>query len=429
MPRRTTPASTSRKRPFDGDEPLVLGVATALARQLDLDPVAVRVAFVVLTVAGGWGGLLYLAGWVWLVWQRDPSPLPAPLPAQSAPPAPTGRDARRTIGVLAVMFGALLVLRERAPGFADTLVWPVAVVGAGLVLGWRRLNLAPTDATGPRAATTANLARLAGGFVLVVGGLTSLFAANLPVGRLRDGLVAAAVVTVGVLLVLGPWVVQLTQRLADERRERIRADERAEVATHLHDSVLQTLTLLQKRADDPKVMAALARHQERELRRWLYGGTSTSGDGDGDGVATARSFREALEAMASEVEDQHLVQIENVTVGDGPVDGPLLAVVAAAREALVNAAKFSGQRTVSLYAELRDRHVELFVRDRGVGFRPEDVGPDRKGISDSIVGRLERLGGWAHVRSAPGAGTEVRLHLDHLDHRAPHSHPATAGEG
>jgi signal transduction histidine kinase len=119
--------------------------------------------------------------------------------------------------------------------------------------------------------------------------------------------------------------------------------------------------------------------------------------------------------MASEVEDQHLVQVENVTVGDGPVDARLLTVVAAAREALVNAAKFSGRRTVSLYAELRDRHVEVFVRDRGAGFRPDEVGPDRKGISESIVGRMERLGGTAHVRSAPGAGTEVRLRLDQLD--------------
>jgi signal transduction histidine kinase len=201
-------------------------------------------------------------------------------------------------------------------------------------------------------------------------------------------------------------VVQLTRSLADERRERIRADERAEVATHLHDSVLQTLTLLQKRADDPKVMAALARHQERELRRWLYGGST------GPGGEAPRTFQAALDAMASEVEDQHLVQVQNVTVGDAPVDAPLLAMVAATREALVNAAKFSGQRTISLYAELREHHVEVFVRDRGDGFDPDGVAPDRKGISDSIVGRMARLGGDAHVRSTPGAGTEVRLRLD-----------------
>jgi signal transduction histidine kinase len=383
-------------RALDGDDPLALGAAAALARSVDADPLAVRVAFVVLAVAGGWGVFLYLAAWAWLVWRRPP--VLRPVPSQAA-------TAQRLIGVVAVMLGLLLMLRDRAPGFADTLVWPMAVVGTGLVLGWKHLNLSST--VGPGTSATANLARLAGGFVLVVGGFTSLLAANLSVGTLRDGLTAVAVVTVGVLFILGPWVVQLTQTLADERRERIRADERAEVATHLHDSVLQTLTLLQKRADDPQMMAALARHQERELRRWLYGGGSVAGEGE-----VPRSFSAALEAMVTEVEDQHLVQIENVTVGDGPIDGPLRAVVAAAREALVNAAKFSGQRTVSLYAELRAHHVDLFVRDRGVGFRPDDVGPDRKGICDSIVGRLERLGGTAVVRSTPGTGTEVRLHLD-----------------
>jgi len=384
-------------RAFEGDDPLALGAAAALARRFDVDTVAVRVAFVVVAVAGGWGVLLYLVAWLLLVWGRE-------LPVRPVPSLAT--TAQRVVGVVAVMLGLLLVLRERAPGFADTLVWPVAVVGAGVVLGWRHLNVSPG------AETTAHLARLAGGFVLVLGGFTSLFTANLSVGTLRDTLAAVAVATVGVLLILGPWVVQLTQSLAAERRERIRADERAEVATHLHDSVLQTLTLLQKRADDPKVMAALARHQERELRRWLYGGASgAGGNGTGDGDEP-RTFRAALEAMASEVEDQHLVQVENVTVGDGPVDAPLLAVVAAAREALVNAAKFSGRRTVSLYAELRAHHVEVFVRDRGAGFRPDAVEPDRKGISESIVGRMERLGGSAHVRSAPGDGTEVRLRLD-----------------
>ena len=212
-----------------------------------------------------------------------------------------------------------------------------------------------------------------------------------------------AVVAAGVLVVFAPWVVQLTRSLADERRERIRADERAEVATHLHDSVLQTLTLLQKRSDDPQLMAALARHQERELRRWLY---SAPDPHDG------RGFREAIEAMVAEVEDQHLVHVDNVTVGDGPVEARLQSILSAAREALVNAAKFSGERTVSLYAELRPNHVELYVRDRGSGFRMEEVADDRKGISDSILARLYRLGGTAQVRTSPGAGTEVRMRLE-----------------
>lgn len=379
---------------------MVLGVAATVARRFDLDPVAVRVACVVLAVAGGWAAALYLVAWVMLVWRAELPPRPSPSWASSA---------SRTMGVVVMMLGALLVLRAQAPGFADTLVWPVAVVGSGVMLGWRHLNPAasavPDDPRHlARRTTSTSLARLAGGFLLVVGGLTSLLAANLPVGSLRDGLVAVGVVAGGVLLILGPWALKLTHSLAEERRERIRAHERAEVATHLHDSVLQTLTLLQKRSDDPELMAALARHQERELRRWLYGGGADTGG--------PRRFRQAVEAMVSDVEDHHLVQVDNVTVGDGPVDTPLQAVVSAAREALVNAAKFSGRRSLSLYAELRDQHVEVYVRDRGVGFSPDEVGPDRKGISESIVGRMERLGGTAQIRSAPGAGTEVRLRLE-----------------
>jgi signal transduction histidine kinase len=245
--------------------------------------------------------------------------------------------------------------------------------------------------------------RSGSGLLLVLGGIAYLGAADLPVAVLRDGLVAMAVVAGGVLLVFAPWVVQLTRSLADERRERIRADERAEVAIHLHDSVLQTLTLLQKRSDDPQLMAALARHQERELRRWLYGAPEPDAD---------RGFREAVEAMVADVEDQHLVHVDNVTVGDGPIEPTLRTVIAAAREALVNAAKFSGERSLSLYAELRPQHVEVYVRDRGRGFRLEDVAPDRKGISDSIVARVDRAGGTALVRTAPGAGTEVRLRVE-----------------
>lgn len=397
------PAATPRR--LDGDDPLVLGVAARLARRLDVDPLAVRVAFVVLTVAGGWGAALYAVGYVALVWRRAPPTRPVPSYAHTA---------AHTLGTLLMLLGALLVLRARpATTFADLLVWPVAIVGAAAVVGWRRFDLDPkvsaalqidgSQGWSLRAVAQAHLVRAACGVFLVFGGFGYLAAANLPVGVLRDAMVAIGVVTAGVLVVFAPWVMQLTDSLVEERRQRIRADERAEVATHLHDSVLQTLTLLQKRSDDPQVMAALARHQERELRRWLYGSPDPH-----DG----RGFREAIEAMVAEVEDQHLVQVDNVTVGDGPVDPSLQTVISAAREALVNAAKFSGQRSVSLYAELRPHHLELYVRDRGCGFDVADVADDRKGISDSIVARLGRLGGTAEVRTAPGSGTEVRMRLE-----------------
>ena len=393
--RSATIRRMERPARIDGDEPLVLGVAATVARRFDVDVLPVRAAFVVLTVAGGWGAVLYAALWPALVWRHE---LPErPRPSLAALPA-------RRFGVLVATAGALLVLRSEAAGFHDLLVWPTAVVGALLVLGWRELNLdAPAGGALTPDEARSHAARSAGGLLLVLGGFAYLGAADLPMAVLRDGLVAVAVVAAGVLLAFAPWVVQLTRRLAEERRERIRADERAEVATHLHDSVLQTLTLLQKRSDDPQLMAALARHQERELRRWLY---SAPDPHDG------RGFREAIEAMVAEVEDQHLVHVDNVTVGDGPVEPTLQTVIYAAREALVNAAKFSGERTLSLYAELRPGYVELYVRDRGHGFRLEDVAPDRKGISDSIVARLDRAGGSAQVRTAPGAGTEVRLRVE-----------------
>jgi signal transduction histidine kinase len=380
-----------QRRRLDGDDPVVAGVAAAIARRLDVETLAVRAAFVVLTVAGGWGVALYAACWVGLVW-RNPLP-PRPEPSAALVPV-------RRIGLLLGAVGALLILRARVAGFHDQLVWPSAVVAAAGILGWRQFGL-DEDSDVPEARP--HLVRVAAGLFLVLGGFAYLGAADLPVRVLRDGLVAVGVVAGGFLLVFAPWVVQLTRSLAEERRERIRADERAEVATHLHDSVLQTLTLLQKRADDPQLMAALARHQERELRRWLY---SAPDPHDG------RGFREAVEAMVAEVEDQHLVHVDNVTVGDGPIEARLQSILSAAREALVNAAKFSGERTVSLYAELRPGHVELFVRDRGAGFLLEEVADDRKGISDSILARIDRLGGTAQVRTAPGAGTEVRMRLE-----------------
>jgi signal transduction histidine kinase len=171
------------------------------------------------------------------------------------------------------------------------------------------------------------------------------------------------------------------------------------VAAHLHDSVLQTLALVQRRADDPREVAALARRQERELRAWLNESRPTG------------TFATALDAAASEVEGDHHVPIEVVTVGDAPLDDRTAALVAAVREALVNASKFAGPEPIAVYAEVEDGRFEVFVRDRGPGFDPEAVPADRRGVRDSIVGRMERHGGTATVHSRPGQGTEVELVL------------------
>jgi signal transduction histidine kinase len=198
--------------------------------------------------------------------------------------------------------------------------------------------------------------------------------------------------------------LRLGRSLAAERGERIRSQERAEVAAHLHDSVLQTLALVQRRADEPREVAALARRQERELRAWLL---------DRPSATEGESLAAALEAAAAEVEAAHGAEVEVVTVGDGPLDAQTEPVVAAAREAMVNAAKFAGGAgPIDVFAEVDPTRIVVFVRDRGSGFDVAAVPDERHGVRESIVGRMERAGGAAVVRSSPESGTEVELSLE-----------------
>ena len=216
----------------------------------------------------------------------------------------------------------------------------------------------------------------------------------------RAGLLSTVVVVVGLALLSSPWWFALTADLREERRRRIRSQERAEVAAHLHDSVLQTLALIQRAAGSPEEVARLARSQERELRGWLYGSRA------GEGTLSA-----ALASIAEDVEQAHRVPVEVVAVGDAALDERLSALVAATREAVVNAARHAGAPVVDVYAEVEPALVSVFVRDRGAGFDPAAVPADRHGLAGSVVGRMERHGGSARVRSAPGAGTEVQLEL------------------
>jgi signal transduction histidine kinase len=224
---------------------------------------------------------------------------------------------------------------------------------------------------------------------------------NFDLSTARDTLLVTAVVIAGIGLVMGPWVIGLINDLTEERRARIRSEERTEVAAHLHDSVLQTLSLIQRRAVDPRVVT-LARKQERELRSWLYGRS---------GIDTSSSLRDRLEQEMAEIEDLHEVPIEVVVVGDTPLNDDLSALVAAAREAAANAAVHSGASTVDVFAEIGADSVEVFVRDTGVGFDPDAVPDDRRGLADSIIGRVEHVGGTATVHSSPGEGTEVELQM------------------
>jgi signal transduction histidine kinase len=245
--------------------------------------------------------------------------------------------------------------------------------------------------------------RLAGGVILVGLGLASFLAVS---GRLRledlgGILFGVAVVLLGATLMIGPWLLRTWRTLSEERRERIRTQAHADLAAHLHDSVLQTLALIQKQAGDPREVVRLARSQERDLRGFLYGEAPAD-----------ESLAAALRRVAAEVEDDHRVPVEVVTVGDAPLDDRTRALLAAAREAVVNAARHAEADAVDVFAEVDASSVTVFVRDRGHGFDLSEVPEDRMGVRHSIIGRMERHGGRAEVRTTPGEGTEVRLEMD-----------------
>jgi len=214
---------------------------------------------------------------------------------------------------------------------------------------------------------------------------------------------AALVVTIALTLISAPFWAAMVRRLGTERVARARSEERSEVAAHLHDSVLQTLALIQKRSDDPEQVARLARRQERELREWLADDRPSRPD---------ERLADALRATAAEIEDSHGTPIEAIVVGDTALDERTGALVGAAREALTNAAKFASDGgPVRLYAEIDDGDARVFIDDRGPGFDPDAIPNDRRGVRESIIGRMKRYGGRAEIRSEPGDGTEVELSI------------------
>ena len=390
------------------------GVCAGIARRYGIDPALVRLAFVIATAAGGAGIALYLLGWL-------------VIPAGEAPGRrrlPTGRGAVEVaLGTGLLLLSILLTFRALGIWFSDAIVWPLVLIASGAALIWRgasaiRPEPAPTGVPGASAnrpveqipadvaakprRTVGTLSRTGVGIALVIAAGFAFLQATHALNAARDVVLAliAAIVVLGVIF--APWVLRLVRSLTEERSERIRSQERAEVAAHLHDSVLQTLALVQ-RSDDPQQVAALARRQERELRAWLAGRPAPG--------QSAR-LAPALEAAAADVEDNHGVPVEVVVVGDRELDPAVEAVVAAAREAMTNAAKFGGGSTVDVYAECTPGALRVFVRDRGPGFDPAAVPADRRGVRESIVGRMERHGGRARISGAPTGGTEVELVLE-----------------
>jgi signal transduction histidine kinase/phage shock protein PspC (stress-responsive transcriptional regulator) len=377
--------------PFErgGDDALVAGVASGLARHLGVSPFKIRILFCVLTIGSGAGILVYAGFWAVV-----------PRAADAAPSKPVDRLQLPALGAIAL--GGLLLLDQLGISSVHSGLWPVLVVGAGVALVWRQADeTSRARWMGATEDRRARLLRLTGGAALLAAGLGAFLASNHELQAAREGLVAIVVVVAGLALTLAPWWWGLVNDLTAERRERIRSQERSELAAHLHDSVLQTLALIQRRADSPADVLRLARSQERELRSWLYARR--------DDMGVEGTLAGAVEAAAAEVEDRHGMPVEVVTVGDCPLDDRLESMVRAAREAMVNAAKFSGVDHVDVFVEVEEEDVTIFVRDTGGGFDPGAVPDDRRGVAESIVGRMGRHGGAAVVRSAPGEGTEVEL--------------------
>jgi signal transduction histidine kinase len=328
---------------------------------------------------------------------------------------------RIAIGTGLLVGSGLLFVRAAGPWPGDAIVWPATVAVLGALLIWRAPILAPRRRRGwaahrpaepspprepperVRALGRPEVSRGGLGVALVLaGGLAFLWAsgATRPAG---ETVLAGLAVLIAVALIFAPSWRRLARSLAAERTERIRSQERADVGAHLHDSVLQTLALIQRSAEDPKEVAALARQQERELRGWLVGGDSRE---PGDTHAAPH------DAAAAQVEAAVGGSVEVVAVGDCPLDEHGGAVVAAAREAMLNAAKFAGEAPVSVYAEVADERIQVFVRDRGAGFDPTAVPQARRGVRESIVGRMRRAGGRASVHALPDGGTEVEITID-----------------
>ena len=392
------------------------GVCTGLARHLGWPLLAVRIAFVALATFQFLGVIAYGALWLLLPPEstvKAPGLESAGRAGMRDPSRPKRRiDWGMLLALIALGVGLLLIMQNTGLGISSQLFWPVAFACAGAALVWRQADseqqkrwrdeaggkawLAPFVARGGWPA----LVRVMVGLGLVGAAFGIVIAQQGQIANLPEVMAMTMLALAGLAIVLAPWLHRSRSALNQARAEKVRADARADMAAHLHDSVLQTLAMIQRQADDPKAVQQLARRQERELRNWLYG----------DELHEA-TLKVALTAAAAEVEDERGVPVELVMVGDCDTSEEIQALVRAAREAMVNAAKHSGAEKIDVYAEVDEESVEVFVRDRGHGFDVDAVAEDRMGVKGSIIDRMARHGGSATIRSAPSDGTEVRLEI------------------
>lgn len=383
---------------------IVGGVAGGVADHLGVDVLKVRMAFVLLSALAGAGIIAYGLLWIFTPGGGDDA-------------RPSGTERRQAIGLALLGLGLSVVVSWAFSGTVARVIAPLLVIAVGAALVWREY-----DADGPRSLvgipakpSVVTWSRIIAGVTLVFVGLAVVVLSQVDWGSLGSALLAVAATLIGVGLLTVPLGLRMMHSLNAERAARIRNEEREEIASHLHDSVLQTLALIQRQAGDQQEVLRLARSQERELRRWLFADTGPA----------ESSLAVALRTIAGEVEDQHGVKVTPVTVGDVAMDGEesgsglpkehFTAVLGATREALVNAAKHAGVTDIDLFAETEPHQVSVFVRDRGTGFDPDSIPEDRHGLARSIRARVERRGGTVEIVSEPERGTEVRIFLPRTD--------------
>jgi signal transduction histidine kinase len=390
------------------------GVAAGVAAWRGFSPNVVRIVFVLAAlVSAGWGVPLYVAAWLFMPAKDAETNIFSKARTDAA-------GIRLAVGLGSLLIFILLIAGALNGGWFINSAWPQVFSVAGLVLIWRNASeeeqatlrhlLEPLGAAAGDATHQGNwrrrgtILRLALAGVLLAGGLGWLFSTHASLALLRP-LGGVLLVTVGIVLILGPWWLRIIRELAVERQAKARAEERVDIAARVHDSVLQTLALIQRRAEDPQKVIQLARMQERELRTWLFEGKDPNEEEE---VLTVTA---EVRKIQEDIESGYGVPVEAVTVGDCDLDDNLSALMAAAREATVNAAKWSGASVISLFAEVEPAEVAIVVRDRGKGFDPETVPEDRKGLAESVRGRMARRGGTATVNSALGEGTKITLKM------------------
>lgn len=395
---------------------MIAGVSGGLSAHLGIPLNYVRLGFIALTALGGIGAVLY--AWLWVFvpsaeeaqadeirsWGTRTRSLAEEMTRvqqgifRSREGLETNSSWREIlIGSGLLVLSVLALAQWSGWNIRWDLIWPGIGILAGILLAWLQLDEQATQAAKKNSRPV--LIRIGLGLILVIGGLLTILSGSVGISDLLGGMWAALAIIAGAVIVLLPWGTRLWRDFLAERSSRQAAAQRAEFAAHLHDSVLQTLAVIQKRSDDPAAVRTLARIQERELRQWLYGNQDLN---DEDVVVE-------VQHEAYDIEQLLLRDVEVIAVGKAQGFDGQQALVAAAREAMMNAAKHA-EGKISVYLECSEESVEVFIRDRGEGFNVEDVPEDRHGVRESIIGRMQRAGGTAQIRSSE-TGTEVQLSM------------------